>query len=447
MSSIENHDTDAGFASSAGRTLLVYGLAAVAIVILAMFALQALASLVGSSTVAAQAIDRANNSISISIREEPPQLNSTRATDAQSGMVLGHVIEGLTRMDMSDRLAPGVATHWEITPTKATFWLRENAKWNDGAPVTAHDFVFAWQTVLNPETASRYAFLLFPIQNGEEINSGKMPVSDLGVRALDDFTLEVDLARPTPFFAKMVTFQTYAPVREDFYTAMNGEYGASAQKLLFNGPFMISDWVQGSQILMDRNPHYWDQARIHLDRINIAYITSDVTATLNFFKDKKIAYTTLGAENLDNAMEQRWQIQREQDGTVFYMEFNHIDGRLTRSYHLRAAMQLVLDMEELVYKVTKLPGYLPCESLFPGWLMGEDDYFRKEYPVRKITMNETLAREHLAKAKVELGIEGEWPELVLLSGDNPVSNIQSEWVQGTLRAKLGLSLKIDKQIF
>ncbi len=442
----EAQPTEDAFARSAGRQLLLLGLAAVAFLIVLMLALQALASMVGSSNTSAQALDPATNTITIALREEPPQLNTTITTDAVSGIVLGHTMEGLLRMSMDDRLEPAIAHSWEVKPTHATFWLRDNARWSDGSPITAADFVFAWKTALDPANASQYAFLLFHIRNGEAINKGELPTSELGVRTPDPHTLIVELERPIAFFDKMVTFPTYLPVQEKFYLQTDGRFGADAEELLYSGPFNITSWVHGASLMLEKNPNYWDHERIRLDRINFGYITSDATATLNFFKDDKIAYTTLEAENLDNALENRWQIKREQDGTVFYIEFNHRDTRVTRNWNLRRAMQLSLDMDELVYKVTKKPGYIPGRSLFPGWLMGVNDYLRKEYPAPEQVIDFEAAQQHLELAKQELGVT-EIPEIVLLTGDNPVSNIQSEWVQATLKKRLGLDIKIDKQIF
>ncbi len=446
MSNVQYDDSEASFARSAGKQLLVFALGAIVLVGSLMWGLQVLASMVGSSTEAAKAVDPEAQSITIAIREEPPQLNSALATDASSGFILGHVMEGLLRMSMDDQLEPAIAHSWEVTEEMATFWLRDDAKWSDGVPITAHDFIFSWRTALLPENASEYAFLLYPIKNARAINEGSMSPDLLGVSAPDDLTLVVELERPVAFFDKMVTFQTYLPIRQDFYESTNGRFGADAWELLYSGPFVITNWVHGSSLLLDKNPYYWDKERIHLERINIGYITSDAGATLNFFKDEKIAYTTLLAENLTNALEQRWHIKREQDGTVFFLEFNHRDDRVTRNLNLRKAMQLVMDMEELVYKVTKLPGYIPGESLFPGWLQGVDDKFRKEYPAPELRLNRAKALEHLELAKQELGVD-EIPEIVLLSGDNPISNIQSEWVQAVLKTELGIDLKIDKQIF
>ena len=439
-------DSDASFAATAGRQLLSFGLMAVLFVAALMWGLQVLASLVGSSTVAAKAVDVENNSISIAIREEPPQLDSTGATDSSSIMILGHVMEGLLRLDANDQLEGALAERWEVTNTHATFWLRDGIKWSDGQPITAHDFVFGWRTALSPEVASEYSFVLYPIKNAQKINEGELPLDALGATAIDDKTLVVELERPVPFFDKMVAFVTYLPVREDFYKSTEGRFGADSWELIYSGPYTIEQWVHGSNLLLKKNPHYWDKDRIQIDTINVAYITSDATATLNFFKDEKIAFTTLLTENLDNALAERWKINRIEDGTVFFLDFNHREDRLTRNWHLRRAMQLVLDMEELVYKVTKQPGYSPGRSLFPMFLQGVETNFRKEYPAPELRLDVAKAQEHLELAKQELGLE-EFPPLVLLSGDNPIANIQGEWAQAALRKNLGLDVRLDKQIF
>lgn len=444
MSSIVSSEDS--FTSAAGRQLLLFTAAAVGGITTLMLILSWASSHTGAASGNNNAVDAASGTLTVFLREEPPQLNSTRATDQVSGSVLGHVMEGLLRYDERNQLAPGVAERWEIRDDGATFRLREDARWSDGGPVTAHDFVFAWRLALDPANASEYAFILYPIRNGEAVNQGELPLDALGVTAVDDRTLEVTFERPLAYFDKLTTFSTYYPIREDFYRSTAGAYGADADRILYNGPFAITSWVHGASLKMDRNPYYWDDSRARINTIDFAYITSDANATLNLFKDNKIGYATLLAENLNNAMEQRWQIHRFMDGSVFYIEFNHREGRVTANHHLRRAMQLATDSAELVYKVTKLPGYLPGESLFPVWLKGVNGYLREEYPVDYPGMDLEKARWHLAQAKQELGVDT-IPPLVLLSGDNPVSNIQSEYYQQVFRKNLGLELKIDKQIF
>ena len=165
-----------------------------------------LSSLTATGAAALPAIDAETRTITTSIRNEPPNLDSMRATDATSIMVFTHIIEGLLRYDERGDLVPGVAERWEIGTIGATFWLRENALWSDGKPVTAHDFVFAWRTAVDPATASQYAFIIYPVKNGEAINKGEMPPTELGVRAVGDRVLEVEFENPIAYFDKLVAF-------------------------------------------------------------------------------------------------------------------------------------------------------------------------------------------------------------------------------------------------
>ena len=433
------------FTRSAGKQLAVFALIAIAGLVVLMWLLNLLASLTASVTGSSTAVDAANNTITIRLTEEPPQLDTTLLTDAVSGVVIAHVMEGLLRYDQHQRLVPGVAERWEITAGQAVFNLRD-ALWSDDEPVTAHDFVFAWRTALDPANASEYAFILYPIKNAEAINQGELPVDALGARAQGDKTLVVDLERPIAFFDKLTAFSTYYPVRQDFYESTGGRYGADAGQLLYNGPFVMTSWVHGQSLDLRKNPLYWDKERIRLDRINVAYIVSDANAVLNLFKDGKIAMASLTAENLAEAMEQRWHINRFMDGSVFFIEFNHRPERLTRNHNLRKAMLLAQDPHELIYKVIKIPGYLPGESLFPVFLDGVRGKFRAEYPAPEHRMDIARARQHLEKARLELGLD-EFPPLVMLTGDNPVSNIQSEYFQALFKKNLGLEIKIDRQIF
>ncbi len=429
----------------AGRRIALYALSAVLFFALLMWLLNLLASLTASATRAGSAVDVANNAITIHLAAEPPQLDSTLLTDQVSGVVIGHVMEGLLRYDQNQQLVPGMAERWEIGERNATFHLR-NALWSDGGPVTAHDFVFAWRTVLDPANASQYAFILYPIKNGEAINRGEMPVESLGARAIDDKMLFVEFERPIAFFDKLTAFSTYYPVRRDFYEATGGRFGADADQLLYNGPFVMTSWVHGQSLDLRKNPLYWNADRIRLDRINIGYIVSDPNTVLSLFKDGKIAIASLAAENLEEAMKERWRIDRFMGGSVFYIEFNHRPQRLTSNFHLRKAMQLAQDPEELVYKVIKIPGYLPGESLFPTFLNGVDGKFRDEYPAPKHRPDLALARQHLETARRQLGFDS-FPPLVMLTGDNPISNIQSEYFQAVFKKNLGLDIRIDRQIF
>ena len=433
-----------GFTQSAGRQLAAYALAAVA-VLAGIMTLLSLA-LGDAGGTGGGAVDFENNSITITLRQEPPQLDAGRSTDAASFSVLGHVMEGLISYDRKGQLIPGVAERWEIREDGATFWLREDSLWSDGQPVTAQDFVFAWRRVVDPETASQYAFITYPIKNAEAITNSELPINTLGVRASGPRRLEVEFEQPTPYFDKLVAFITFLPLREDFFLATNGRYAADADKMLYNGPYVLSEWVHGASMRWVKNPLYWNDDKGFLDEIDIAYITTDVNAKLNLFKDAQIADTDLVAPMLPEAMERRWHIDRFMDGTVFFLEFNHRDGRVTRNRNFRRAMQLAQDPSELVYKVLKEAAYIPAESLFPSWVQGANDLFRREHPPTTHEMNVELAREHLELARQELGLE-EFPPIILLAGDTPVSILSAEYYQELYRRTLGLEVRIDLQTF
>lgn len=434
------------FDRAARRQLLLLGAGALAFVLLLMLLLAWAADSTGTGSAIKPAIDAESGTITLLLREEPPQLNSTLATDQVSSMVLGHVMQGLLRYDGQGRLVPGVAERWQINAEGATFHLRPDARWSDGEPVTAHDFVFAWRTVVDPASASQYAFILFPIRNAEAIASGQLPVTELGVRAVDDRTLAIEFERPIAHFEKLVAYTTYYPVRESFYRATNGRYGADHDKMLYNGPFTISRWVHGAQLRMEKNPHYWDRDRIRLNVIDFAYFTEDPSTQVNLFKDGRVALTGLGEQNLQEALQQRWYINRFMDGSVFYTEFNHRPERLTHNRNLRLAIAHALDADELVYKVIKIPGFIPARSLFPSWLQGEQRTLREEYPARARTTDTEVARAHLARALTELGLE-RLPPLMLLTGDSPLAAKQAEYYQALLRDRLDIDIRIDKQTF
>jgi oligopeptide transport system substrate-binding protein len=393
----------------------------------------------------ADAVDYEARTVSQYLRQEPPQLDSTKSTDQVSGQVLEHVMEGLTRYDLAGRLVPGVAERWEIREDGATFWLRDDARWSDGEPVTAHDFVFAWRKVVDPANASEYAFITYGIENAEKIVEGELPAEALGVEAVSDTVLEVSFDRPIAYFDKLVAFVTFKPVRESFYETQGDAFGAEAGNLVYNGPFMITQWDHGARMIMKKNPHYWDAESIWLNGIHWNYITSDTTAQLNLFKDEEIVMTDLDSETMQNALEQRWRIQRFDDGSVWYLGLNFREGRPTTNWNLRHALSLVLDPYELINRVIAIPGYRPGKTIFPAWLRWRDGLLRTANPPPEPVTDFDAAQEYIAKAREELG--GSIPPLVLLTDDSPTAARISEYLQTVWNDKLGLDVRIDKQIF
>lgn len=394
----------------------------------------------------AAAVDAEAQQITLSLATEPPTLNSLRSTDQISSFVLSHVMEGLMRYDARGDLVGGVAERWELREDGATFWLRDDARWSDGRPVTAADFVFAWRRALEPTTASQYAFILYPIANAEAVNRGEKPLDALGVQALGAHRLEVQFARPTTYFLSLTAFMTYYPIREDFFRAQGERYAADAHNLLFNGPFTLSRWVHSAHLTLSKNPEYWGRGEIALQTIDLPYITSDPSATFNLFKNGDIAMAALDVETLDDALERGYPIHQFQSGSLFFLSFNFREGRLTGNYHLRKAIQYALDPDVLVNQVIGLPGVQPGRSLFPRTVRALDGRFRDHFPAPLLRPDLDKAQWHLQQALDELGLK-QVPPLVFLTGEHPRAGREAEYVQYVLRQALGIDLKIDRQTF
>lgn len=390
------------------------------------------------------ALDAREQSITLVLSSEPPQMDSTRATDLVSGMVLGHTMEGLMRYDAQNRLQVGVAESYRLTEKGVHFYLKRRARWSDGKPVTAHDFIFAWRKALDPANASQYAFILYSIKNAEAVHQGKLPVDALGAYALGDYELRIEYRGVEPHFLKLLAFQTYLPVREDFYNAQQGRYGADTDKLLYNGPFTITEWVHGARLTIEKNDHYWDKDSIRLNKIDWAYFTSDQNATLNLFRDGLIASSGLGEDAFETALSQGWRMKSFADGSVSYLGLNFRPGRPTRNADLRRALHLAFNPYELINTVIGIPGYQPGLSLFPVWLRGQSLAFRVEHPAPEHRSNYAQARILLARARAALG---EIPPLTLLVGDSPLARKNAEYFQNIFQKRLGLTIKIDTQIF
>jgi oligopeptide transport system substrate-binding protein len=402
----------------------------------------------GTTYAAPVAVDSELREISIVMDQEPQWLNTVRATDQISFMVLDHISEGLMTYDVNNELMGGVAERWQLLEDKATFWLRDDARWSDGKPVTAHDFVFAWQQVANPDNASEYAFLMRAFPNGEAIIRGDMPPESLGVEAVDDYTLVVHLNKPVAYFLELVTFISFRPVREDFYREHGQRYAAEPETMLSNGPFILRKWVHGASMRMEKNPHYWNRDAIELAAVNVPYITEDPNARFNLYMDNRIALATgLDSSATKMALNKRQNLRSFRDGSIFFIEFNHRDGRPSKNLNLRRAMQAVFDADELTYKVIGLAGNMPAYSLFPDWLPGtHGGTLAQEYPPIRPQLDDKKALQYLELAKQELGLE-QIPPLSLLLSDTPGSIKQAEYFQDVMSSKLGLEIRLDRQTF
>ena len=169
---------------------------------------------------------------------EPTSIDPQLSTDIIGGTVDELITEGLLRRSKDGKPTAGLAEKWEVTPDGLvwTFHLRDGIKWSNGDPITANDFKAAWIRALDPKTTSEYAYMLYPIKNGEAFNTGKAKVEDLGIEVTDDKTIKITLEAPIPYFDDLVTFKTYMPLNEKFYKEAGDKYFTEADKTISSGP-------------------------------------------------------------------------------------------------------------------------------------------------------------------------------------------------------------------
>ena len=194
-------------------------------------------------------IEAHSKTLIASIPQEPRTLNTLTAESVSyTAQVLAHTNEGLLRYDGKRRLTGGVAQRWEVAADQLTFWLREDATWENGAPVTAQDFVFAWQKLVDPATAAPAANLAAPIKHASAILAGKANPQTLGVSALSASILSVELAHPCAWCLKLMTNSIFYPISQTFYEAAGDEFGTRPETHLANGAFKIKAWQRGKRI-------------------------------------------------------------------------------------------------------------------------------------------------------------------------------------------------------
>ena len=220
------------------------------------------------------------------LSSDPTTLDSVKGNDTYSWSILLNIMEPLTRLDEQDgenvRVAAG-AESWESNDdgTVWTFHLNDN-KWSDGEPVTAGDYVYGIQRTLNPDSGSVNSYLITCIKNGEAVNNGEMSVDQLGVRAVDDKTLEITLEQPTPYFLSLTDTRAMLPQRQDIVEQYGDTYGAEASNIVCNGPFKIESWTHNSEIVVTKNDEYWDADNVYLDKVTWQIIQEETTVFNSF---------------------------------------------------------------------------------------------------------------------------------------------------------------------
>ncbi|MGX7418276.1 peptide ABC transporter substrate-binding protein [Carnobacterium gallinarum] len=371
---------------------------------------------------------------------ELPTGDTALATDTVSFTVFNQVLEGLYRLDKESQPIPALAKE-EVKVSEDgltyNFKLREGAKWSNGDNVTAKDFVYAWQRVVNPATGSQYAYLFDGIENADAIIKGEKTFDTLGVKAISDYEFEVKMEKPVPYFVSLMAFPTFFPQNEKFVTEKKEKYGTSAENMIFNGPFVFKGWT-GTNLSWqyEKNPNYWDNKNVYLDKINVDVIKETATA-LNLYDADKLDRVLLTGEYAKQYQDDpAYKVVTEARSA--YMQYNQVrDGKKTifANENMRKAVAYSYDQKLLANEILAngskvLTGFVPAD-LAKNPTSGED--FRKESG-SYLQYDKKKAQDYWEAAKKELG--GDKFSIDLTADDDEtnkkISAFLKDQIEGTL---------------
>ena len=357
-------------------------------------------------------------------------LDTDLATDGDSFEVIADCIDGLMQMDAEGAAIPAIAESYDLSDdgTTYTFHLRD-AKWSNGDPVTANDFVFAWRRIC--QNAGEYAYMMDEIGNikgAAAIISGNADPSTLAVSAADDKTLVVELEVPVSFFPSLMYFPTFYPINEAFYTGLEeGTYGTSPETFLSNGAFLLDSYTPGTASLsLKKNPDYWDASRVKLDTLSYQVVGSSDNA-LTAFRNNTLNVVMISGNQVasaqgDAALSQNLKVTGA--GYMWYLSFSQTEknaqGGMLANANLRLAISNSIDRESLVDNYV-MDGSLATYTAVPPQFAassttGEDFSADQNKFSDYVGYNTAKAQEYLAQAKSELGVDSF--EFTMIYGNN-----------------------------
>ncbi len=380
-----------------------------------------------SPSVGQEQVFRINNTA------EPESLDPALVTGVPEHRIISNLFEGLTTTDPKDLSPrPGMAASWTISRDGLmyTFKLRD-ARWTDGKPVTAHDFVYAWERVLNPKTGAKYAQQLYQyVKNADDYNKGRITdFSQVSVKALDDRTLQVTLKCPTAYFLDLTSFYTLYPVPR-WALESHGKDWVKPGKIVSNGPFRLVSWVPQKELVLDKNPQHWDAGTVKLQKV-VFLPTDDVnTAYKQFLAGDSDWIPTVPPAQIDSARNRPEFYVTPYLGT-YYFRIN-ISKPPMSDVRIRKALSMAVDRESLTKFVTKA-GEIPTSTFVPGGMRGYEG-------VRGFPFDVAAAKKLLAEAGYPDG-KG-FPKVELLYNTNELHRVVTQAIQQMWKEHLGIQVEL-----
>lgn len=374
------------------------------------------------------------------VQQEMPTADLSLATNTISFSALNNVYEGLYRLDEKSKpLAAGAVEKAAVSEDGLTyiFKLREDAKWSNGDPVVAADYVYGWQRTADPKTAAEYAYLYELVKNGADVTSGKKGVEELGIKAKGYYELEVTLERQTPYFDYLLAFPSFFPQNKQAVEKYGEKYATSSDTAVYNGPFTLTEF-DGPGTDTDwsytKNDQYWDKATVQLDKIAVN-VVKEAPTSLNLFQDGQADDVILSGE-LAKQMADDSQLVIEKEARTSYLEFNQrAEDSPYRNENLRKAISYSIDRKAVVNRILG-DGSIAATGLVPSGMSfspkGNVDFADENKDL--LSEDKAKAKEYWEKAKQELNIDSLKFDLV---GDDTDSTKKiMEYIQGAVKENL-----------
>lgn len=379
---------------------------------------------------------------------EPTSLNTLLATYAYDFTPINAMIECLYRDDENDVPQPAGAETVDISDDKLvyTFHLREDATWSNGDPVVATDYEFAWQQALNPEVASDYAYMLYFIHNAEPYFNGEVEWSEVGVKVIDDHTLEVTLDNPLPYATDLFAFPTLAPINQKFYEEVGADkYATDAEYFCCNGMYELTEWSHNSEIVFEKREDYWNADAVGPDTIVYKIIT-DSQAGLNSYLSREIDYTDLDSgEVVQQAEAAGFEVGVKPARSSYYLIVNTEDEFMSNQ-NLRLALAYAIDKQALIDTVYQNDNQ-PMTSFTPPAIYGaagadgptfQEALLEERGEMYPASGDLEKAQEYLQAALEELGCTVDELNLSIDCADDSLRRNCATFLQEQWRQNLGI---------
>ena len=390
----------------------------------------------GSDTAAAGSSD-----MNVMLETPVESLDPQQATDGTSFEVIADYTDGLMQMDADGQAVPAIAESYDLSDDGLTytFHLRSDAKWSNGTPVTAADFVFAWQRAVDPAVASEYAYMLSDIgqiKNAAEIIAGDMDKSELGVTAVDDTTLQVELNVSVSYFLSLMYFPTFYPVNEEFFNSCGDTFATSPETTLSNGAFILDSYEPAATAFhLTKNADYYDAGRIQLSGLSYQVIQDSQQALMSY-QTGALDTTLVNGEQVDQVKDDP-EFKTVGAGYLWYVSPNMDAVPELANLNVRLALTMAIDRDAITGDVLKdgsAPTYTAVPPEFAAGPDGSDFSADQEKFADVCTYDATAAADYWTKGLEELGITELSLDMVVDADDAPqkVAQVLKEQWETTL---------------